>query len=215
MKRNVLFWSVALFAVSIIFVSCRKNPLHGLTAEESRIYITDKDSTTNFATFQTYSIVDSVAVISDNRLQGKALTNYDAQVLAAFKASMAQRGYTLVDAKSQPELGINVSRITNTYTGVISYPDYWGYYDSFYDPYYWGYPGYGYYPPAYSYGVYQIKEGGLSVELLDLKNAGTNGNKIKTVWTALARGTGVFNAGNANNVVGSFFEQSLYLKNSN
>src|SRR5207249_12244916 len=111
---------------------------------------------------------------------------------------------------SQPDLGINVSRITNTYTGVISYPDYWSYYGSYYDPYYWGYPGYGYYSP-YSYGVYQIKEGGLSVDMLDLKDASVNGNTIKPVWTALARGAGVFSITNAASQVQAFFSQSPYL----
>jgi hypothetical protein len=215
MKRKVLLWSMAVSAGVIIFSGCRKDPLSNLTADESRIYVTQRDSTISFTNFKTYSIVDSVAVITNNKLGGKMLTGYDLQVIAAIKAAMSQRGFTLVDTKSSPDLGINVSRITNTYTGVMSYPDYWGYYGSYYDPYYWGYGGYGYYPPVYSYGVYQIKEGGLSVEMLDLKDASRNNNTIKTVWTALARGTGVFNSSNATSEVSAFFTQSPYLKASN
>ncbi len=215
MKRKVLLWSLAACAGAIFFSSCRKDPLNNITAEESRIYITQQDSTTSFTNFKTYSVVDSVAVITNNTLERKMITNYDAQVITAIKAAMSQRGFILVDNKSVPDLGINVSRITNSYTGIMSYSDYWGYYGSYYDPYYWGYGGYGYYPPVYSYGVYQIKEGGLSVEMLDLKNAASNNNKIKTVWTALARGTGVFNSDNAATEVNAFFAQSPYLKTSN
>ena len=214
MKRGISAWNVALLSLTVFFASCAKEPLNNLTAEESRIYITNFDSTVNFTNFKTYSIVDSVAVINDNKLSGKSLSNYDAQVINSLKSAMQQRGFTLVARNAQPDLGMNVSRVINTYTGVINYPDYWDYYDSYYDPYYWGYPGYGYSSP-YSYGVYQIKEGGLSIDLLDLKDAQANGNKIKPVWTALARGTGVFNAANATGHVQAFFTQSPYLKNNN
>jgi hypothetical protein len=215
MKRGILLWSVALSALTVVFSSCRKDPVNNLTADESRIYITNHDSTANFSAYKTFSLVDSVSVISDNRLQGKSVTNYDVQLLSALKSAMQSRGYTLVDKNSHPDLGVNVARVTNTYTGVMSYPNYWDYYGSYYDPYYWGYSGYGYYPPYYSYGVYQITEGGLSVEVLDLKDASANGNKIKPVWTALARGTGVFNTANADSQVQAFFAQSPYLKTNN
>src|SRR5438105_518064 len=142
MKRKFLLWSAALSSLTVLFSSCSKEPLKNLTEEESRIYITNYDSTANFKNFKTYSIVDSVALIDNNTLKGKALTDYDAQVISALKSGMQERGFILVDKNSQPDLGINVSRITNTYTGVISYPDYWSYYGSYYDPYYWGYPGY-------------------------------------------------------------------------
>lgn len=214
MKRMVL-WSVALAACTLIFSSCSKDPLNNLTQEESRIYITNYDSTADFQRFKTFSIADSVAVIGNNRLEGKALTNYDAQVISALKAAMSERGFILVSKNANPDLGVNVSRVTNTYTGVMSYRDYWGYYNNFYDPFYWGYSGYGYFPPTYSYGVYQINEGGLSVDMLNLKDAAANGNRIKTVWTALARGKGVFNASNTGSQVQAFFNQSPYLKTIN
>lgn len=216
MKRQVLFLGAALSALTVLFSGCSKDPIKHLSADESRIYITNYDSTKDLSTFKTYSIADSAAVISNNRLQGKALTDYDAQVISALKSAMQQRGYVLVNKSAQPDLALNVSRISNTYSGVVSYPDYWSAYGSYYDPYYYGYPGYGYYAPSYySYGVYQIQEGGLSVDLLDLKDATANGNKIQPVWTALARGTGVFNTANAASQVQAFFAQSPYLKTNN
>ena len=214
MRKKDLLTAGVLVAGIALFSSCTKDPVNHLSADESRIYITNHDSATSFQSFKTYSIVDSAAVINNDRLESKALSPYDAQVIAAVKAAMQQKGYTLVSKTAKPDLGVNVSRITNTYTGVVSYPNYWDYYNSYYDPYYWGYGGYGYYAPS-SYGLYQINEGGLSVDMLDLKDATTNGNKIKTVWSALARGTGVFNTANAGVQVQAFFSQSPYLKASN
>lgn len=208
MKRVAVFASVP-FLLSMVFISCRKDVVKNLTEDEARIYITNFDSTANFRNYVTYSIVDSVAVISNERLTAREKTSYDQQVLDAIKTQMRQRGFTFVDRNSHPDLGINVSRITNTYTGVVSYRNYWNDYGSFYDPYYWGYGGYGYYSP-YSYGVYKVSEGALSIDALDLKN--TSNNRINTVWSALARGSGVFRSGNAASQVQALFDQSPYLK---
>jgi hypothetical protein len=210
MKRKVVAGLALVCAVAAS--SCRKDVVKNLSEDESRIYITNYDSTVIFQNFSTYSIVDSVAVISNDRLEAKAKTAFDAEVLAAIKTQMQQRGYTLVDKNAHPDLGINVSRITSSYTGVVSYPTYWDDYSSYYDPYYWGYGGYGYYSP-YSYGVYQVKDGALSIDALDLK--GASNNVIKTVWSALARGTGVFSTANAGTEVSAVFMQSPYLKKTN
>ncbi|MBE7172056.1 MAG: DUF4136 domain-containing protein [Williamsia sp.] len=212
-KRDFLTLGSLVF-IAAFLSSCTKDPLDHLNAEESRIYVTNYDSSARFTNYKTFSIVDSAAVISNDRLEGKVQTAYDLQIINAVKAAMQQRGFTLVSKTAQPDLGINVSRISNTYTGVVSYPNYWDYYGSYYDPYYWGYGGYGYYAPSY-YGLYQVNEAGLSVDMLDLKNATTNGNKIRTVWSALARGTGVFLDANAASEVGAFFSQSPYLKATN
>lgn len=124
---------------------------------------------------------------------------------------MQSNGYTLVNKNVNPDLGINVTRIYNTSTGVISYNNYYNNsYGGFYDPFYWGYGGYGYYSP-YSYATYSVKEGALSIDMLDLKNAAQK-NKIDLVWTGLIRGSGIFNANTAPQQVNTLFNQSSYLK---
>lgn len=214
MKKMILMTGIAGMA-ALSLTSCQKDPIENLSSEESRIYITNHDSTVNFSSFRTFSIADSVGVIEDNRGEGKELTAYDAQVIASIKAAMQDRGFVLVSRTENPDLGITVSRVYNNYTGVVSYPAYWDYYGSFYDPFYWGYGGYGYYSPIYYgptfYDFYQVSQGALTVDMLNLKDA-KNGNTIKPVWSALARGTGVFNTSNVNAQVGAFFQQSPYLK---
>jgi hypothetical protein len=188
--------------------SCSKDPLKNITDEESRIYITNRDSTVNFASYKTYSIVDSVSVIDNNRLTEKTVTGWDQQVLAAVRSAMEARGYTQVNHTQSPDLGINVSRLYNTTTHLVDLSDYWGGYGGYYDPYYWGYGGYGYDFPYY--GTYQSTEAALSIDMLDLKNASGNGT-IKGIWSGLIRGSGIFNSSSVESQVKALFDQSSYI----
>ena len=208
MKRGTLISSTIILFFAL--ASCTRDPLNNLTQDESRIYITNHDSNADFSSFQTFSVADSVAVIENGQLQGYDLTPYDAALINALKNKMVAQPYTLVTKSNAPDLGITVSSITNTSTGIISYNDYTGDYYGYWDPYYWGYPGSSYYFPTY-YGVYNISEGALSVDMFDLKDASTN-NQIKNVWTALIRGSGIFNSSNIDKHVETLFAQSTYLK---
>lgn len=202
------------FLILMAFSSCRKDPLKNLSNDESRIYISNYDTTAHFEAYQTFSIEDSVNVIRDNQSLGKQLGPFETNVIDAIRQAMKGRGYSEVDKSAKPDLAMNVSRVTNTSTGIFSYPDYWGSYGSFYDPYYWGYAGYGYYAP-YMIGVYTIQTGGLEIDMLDLQHAAANGNKIGVVWTGLARGEAVFDSANAAAEVNALFDQSPYLKANN
>ena len=190
MKR-IFLMLIGLTGFSIILTSCTKDPVNNLTADESRIYITDHDSSVNFSNYKTYSISDSVAVI-ENGKSSHDLTDAGQAYIDAVKKYLDQAGYQMVSRNDNPDLGVDVNHIINTFTGVISYGDYWDDYGGYWDPYYWGYPGYGYYIP-YAYSVYQVSEGAVSLDILDLKNASTD-HKINVVWTGLIRGSGVFNA---------------------
>ena len=208
MKRVILLL-LGLAGLSVIYTGCAKQPLNYLSSDDSRIYITDHDSTVNFSNFKTFSISDSVAVINNGKATHQ-LTDVDQAYINAVKKYMEQSGYVLTTKNSNPDVGVNVNHIINTATGVISYGDYWDYYGGYWDPYYWGYPGYGYYVP-YGYSIYQIKEGAISVDILDLKDAAAN-NKINVVWTGLIRGSGIFTTAVADSQVQALFNQSPYLK---
>jgi len=192
--------------------SCRKDPLNNLTNDESRIYISNYDTTANFSNYATFSIADSVDVIENNQLTGRERSSFDSTVLTTIGSILQQRGYQKVSRESSPDLAIAVSRVYNTSTGVFSYGDYWDYYGGYWDPYYWGYGGFGYYPPYYDVGVYSITNGGLEIDALDLKNASAHGNKITAIWTGLARGEQAFHAANAATEVQALFDQSAYFK---
>ncbi|MFI5193407.1 MAG: DUF4136 domain-containing protein [Chitinophagales bacterium] len=213
------FKNFTAFAVLGLFLlvalnSCKKDPLNNLSSNDSRIYITNYDTAANFESYQTFSIEDSVNVIVNDQSLGNQLNTYDSTVISEVARMMKGRGYSLLDKSGKPDLAVNVSRVTNTSTGIISYPDYWDGYGGFYDPYYWGYPGYGYYAP-YIIGAYTIRDGGLEIDILDLKNATSQGNKIQALWSGLARGAAVFNPANASAEVDTLFSQSPYLKSNN
>lgn len=194
--------------------SCRKEPLNNLTQEESRIYITNYDKNANFTTYKTFSIVDSVAVITNRGDHQKALTSYDQKLIATVTKSFQDRGYTLVAKTASPDLAVNLSRIDNTYSSVIiGGPGYWAGYPGYWDLGYWGYPGWGYYFPPY-YGVFSYNERAVSIDLLDLKNATPKAggqNQITTIWNAMLRGSGVWTGANIDSMIAAVFTQSPYL----
>lgn len=212
--RSTYLLLAGLVAVAAIGSSCNKDPLDHISQEESRIYITNFDSTVftynGKSPYKTYTISDSVAVI-DNGKASKESSAVDQAYIAAVKKYMQQAGYQLVDRNANPDAAVNVNRIYNTSSGVISYGNYWDYYGGYWDPYYWGYGGFGYGIPYYGYSVYQITEGAMSVDLLDLKNAPTK-KEINIVWTGLIRGSGIFNTSVADAQIKALFDQSPYLK---
>jgi hypothetical protein len=202
--------AVMLGIISIGWLSCTKEPLKNMTNEDSRIYITNHDNTVTFSQFSTFSISDSVAVISNNQLEDRSATDVDRAFIEAVKANLTQRGFVQVGRDQQPDLGVTVSRIYNTYTGLMEYQDYYGGYNDYYDPFYWGYPGGSYYAPTY-YGTYQVTEGAMNIDILNLKEAAAT-NQIRVIWSGLIRGSGIFNAQTAGRQVAALFEQSPYLQ---
>jgi hypothetical protein len=212
MKRTMLLFSAVAAAIAIIsFSSCRKDPLKDMTNEESRIYITNHDSNANFSSYGTFSIVDSVAVLSSRSDSAKkALTDYDKKLIASVTAALQQRGYTLVDKAAKPDLGVNLTRIDNSYTNISWNPGWYGGI-GYWDPGYWGYPGGGWFWPSY-YTVYQVNEKQTAIDIFDLKNP--KDNKLTAVWNALWRGSGVWNINNVDSMVQASFAQSPYLTKS-
>lgn len=203
-------WTMLCLVGLSIVSSCTKEPLRNLTEEESRIYITNRDKSTNFSNFKTYSISDSVYLIDNNKLAGFESRGVDLQTLSAVRAALESRGYLRVNRTASPDIGINVSRLYNTSTSLVNLDQYWGGYGGYYDPFYWGYGGFGYgYPSAY--GLVQSTEAMISVDILDLKNAPAN-QSIRVVWNGLIRGSGIFSTDAVTTGVKALFEQSPYIR---
>lgn len=208
MKR--IGWALLTATVLITASSCTKDPIKNLTAEESRIYITNRDNTADFKVYKTYSIPDSVYVIDNNSMRGGQASATDLEALAAVRSQMESRGYVRVNRNQSPDLGVNVSRLYNTSTNLVDLGNYWGGYGGYYDPFYWGYGGYGYgYPSAYAY--VESTEAMLSVDVLDLKNAAAN-NRINVIWNGLIRGSGIFTSTALTTGIKALYEQSPYLR---
>ncbi len=200
MLKKTCLWVVCLSAT---LFSCSKDPLSGLSDSDSQIFVTNHDNQANFKLYKTFSVVDSVQVVEDN-YSGTGLTSLDRAMLIRIIDNMEKLGYKYVLASAKPDVGINLARITNTSLNVVSQPI---------SPY-WGYGGgYGYgYPNYYTY--YQTSESYWSMSMIDLKNPDTVNNKIKVIWNAQIRGSGLGNDSFVSQMVDSVFGQSSYLKNN-
>lgn len=199
---KVKFQALILGAlVAVMAAACAPNPLEDLTVEETQVFITNYEPTTNFGSYQTFSLADSVYVIQNQRT-GVSTTSQDFQVLDRVSSTLTQRGYKKVTREAKPDLGVNIARISETQTGVVSNFNPWNSY--------WGFGGGGfYYPPTYSF--YQTTETYWYMEIVDLKNALT-GQQPKVVWNAQIRGNGIFDAASLTSLMDKVFTQSAYLK---
>ena len=65
MQRTIRLMLLSIITIAALS-SCTKDPLDNMTEEESRIYITNRDSTVSFSSYKTYSIADSVTLIDNN-----------------------------------------------------------------------------------------------------------------------------------------------------
>lgn len=204
------FLSVGILALGMLLTQCAKEPTDHLTREESRIYVTNYDTTVNFNQYKTFRIADSVANIDNNQLASKTRTELNAQMIDHVKAALIERGYVPVGPGDAPDLGVTISTITNTSSYLVDYSMYDRYYGGYWDPYQWGYPGYSYYFP--SYGIYQSDETALSIDIIDVKNASQNGNRLEAVWSGLIRGSGIFSTTTIGSQLDALFQQSPYLK---
>ncbi len=208
MKRR---WLLFVPVLGLILSNCTKDPLKDMTQEESQIYVTNYDTTVSFSNYKTFRIADSIAIIENDRLQGRERTSQDAQFIDAIALALQQKGFTRVASGGNADLGVTVSAITNTSTQLVSYRDYGNFYGNYWDPFYWDYPGYSFYAPTY-YGVYETGETALAIDMVDLKNVATN-NQLRVIWSGLIRGSGIFSGQNINEQVNALFSQSSYLQN--
>ena len=113
--------SLAFLALLSFYLnSCVKDPVKNLTEDESRIYVTNYDTTVSFSSYKTFKIADSIAIITNNRLEGRDRTQIDAQFIDATIAGLQQRGYVRVANDQTADLAVTLSAITNTNTQLVS-----------------------------------------------------------------------------------------------
>ena len=180
MKSN--YWLLFICCVSL--AACRKVPDTGKLSV-SFVVQTSKEPTANFSSYKTYYISDTIALRTTDP-NDTLWTDADAKRLVdAVKSNMGARGYTFVgDPHAGLDLGLGLTAVKDLNLGVI-YPGWWwGYWGGCY----WGYCGYPPYYPWYGGGiVYSVPTGTLILDMIDLKNAGTDG-KLTVPWGSVMSG---------------------------
>jgi hypothetical protein len=192
--------SLVIIATIIGLSSCTKDPINDLSTEESLVYITNRDTKADYTKYKTFSVVDSVTVIENNRSK-PALMEIDKDVLMRIITNMKNLGYTQVTPAQKPDIGINVAWVTNSQLNITSMPSYWGGF---------GY-GYGFGFPNY-YQYYETSESYWHVSMLDFLNPNTVDKTYNVVWDAQIRGSGIGSREFVSTMIDSIYAQSAYLK---
>jgi hypothetical protein len=192
--------SILIIATILSLSSCTKDPVNDLSTEESLVYITNRDTQADYKTYKTFSVVDSVLIMENNRT-GTALTELDRDVLTRIITNMKNLGYVQVTPAQKPDIGINVAWVTNSQLNVTTMPSYWGGF---------GY-GYGYGYPSY-YQYYETSESYWKISMLDFLNPNTVDKTYRVVWDAQIRGSGIGSREFVSTMIDSIYAQSGYLK---
>jgi hypothetical protein len=198
----ILFGAIA---AGLLLLSCSNDPLSDLTYEDSQVFFTNRDRDINFKDYKSFSIVDSVYVIS-NQGEGKSLSEQDRSMLTRLIHNMQQLGYQYVGPADNPDVGLSVELVDNRYLNLVQVPmgGYWG-------SYWGGYGGWGMGMPSY-YSYQQVQELYWTVNMLDLKNPDTTNQKLRVIWNAQIRGEGLYQNNLIPRMVDNLFAQSTYLK---
>ncbi|WP_128546063.1 DUF4136 domain-containing protein [Larkinella soli] len=205
---KILLWVVVSAGMGSGISSCRPDPLADLTAEDSQVFITNYDRSVNFANYRTFSLPDSVVVVSNNQ-EGTSASALELRFLDRLAQTLTSRGYQRVARSTNPDIGVAVIRISNQYVGVTTSP---------FSPYYldyWGFGGYGFnYYPSYPnyYSFYQVSDDYWMIQMVDLRNRNTSDCQLNVIWQAEIRGSGIFDDASLDNLLSSVFSQSTYLR---
>lgn len=206
MNQLLKHGGIGLLLVFITFFSaCSDDPIADLTYEETQVFLTNRDKQIDFRNYKTFSIVDSVYVIS-NQGEGTSLSETDYTLLNRVIQNMRQLGYQYVGSDDNPDIGITVQIVDNRYLNLVQVPigGYWG-------GYWGGYGGWGYGMPSY-YTYQQVQELYWIFNMLDLKNPDTVNQKINIIWSAQIHGQGLYEVSLVPAMIDRLFEQAPYLK---
>ena len=200
----------ALLVAPLLFSGCY--PEKPGSISEYDIVYTDRSPSFDFKAANTYSLPDSIVLITGDLAEGDTPTMvkplYADQILDRIRQNMNSRGWTEVAVSADPDVRLLPSAIKTKNVNVYSYyGGYWGWYYPYYG---WGWYYPGYYPTYTSY-----TSGTLVLQMTDPNNISA-ANNIPVVWIAVLDG---LLEGSTTNVltrmltnVDQAFAQSDYLK---
>jgi Domain of unknown function (DUF4136) len=197
----------------LALISCKKTP--DLSRLSSAFVVqTNRDINTNFSSFTTYYIADTIYYVSSEASSPSYITGPAAvAIIGEIKNQMNSRGYTFSPKPQRPDILLDAVAVRQVNTGVILPPGWW-----------WGLPGgpvicdfwgcwpvWNPLPPQ----TFQYSIGDFIIEFYDVKNAPNTG-KLQYAW--LAHLSGVLSSTDNTNVnrtitgVQEAFAQSTYIQ---
>lgn len=203
MLKNRLrrLWSVAVVSAILALGGCY--PQGATYVDELDMTVTVKNNEVNYDDYMTFYIHDTVALVSNND-DDEILDMDDAKFLVdEFRMRMLELGWQEVTTPQTdtPDVAILMTVLENVTTNIIGGGWGWGGWYGWGG--WWGYPCCGYYPgyPGYCCytSIYQYTTGSLIIEMLDVKNAEDQGDKV-LVPVAWHGGLNGYAEGSQNNI---------------
>ena len=206
MKKFSIAALVAVCALSI--VSCQKDPDTDKLDNGYLVY-TNYDSGTDFRTFDTFHVIDSILII-DNSEKTTYWNNANSdKVVNAFAMQLEGAGSQPAASVDDADVVLQLSYINTTYyfTAFGNGP-WWNSY-----PGYWNWGGWGWYYP-YSFS-YSYSTGSIIGELVDTNSPTVLNDKLTVVWNSYI--CGLLNGNNLSltrtmDAIAQAFKQSPYMK---
>lgn len=175
-----------LLPILLLTPSCEKYP--GISGENTSQLVcwTDYDTTADFTQYKTFTIVDSIGVITSLGKAQKEKNHRSEVIRKKVISCMEDIGY--VYSPDQYDLFVSMTEIEQTNIS-ISYDPYMYFWNS-YDPWGWGYYyGYPYYPQYYISSAYSTQT--FSIQIGDKKNEYVTEDGIavlRAVWSSAIKG---------------------------
>ena len=170
---------------------------------------TNYDSGTDFNTFETFYVIDSILIIDNNDKPVYWSNSNSQKIVDAYIAKLQSVGYIAVNDENNADLVLQLSYINNTYYFTSFGPGPW--WNSY--PGYWNWGGWGWYYP-YTF-TYSYSTGSIIAELVNAMTPSMQSNKLTVVWNSYI--SGILNGNNLSlsrtmNAIEQAFAQSPYLK---
>jgi hypothetical protein len=177
--------ALVLAVLALGIASCV--PDYGLGVADYRTVVTLRDSSTDFTTYRTYFLRDSVFHILMDGDDDDITRKYDQRLIDGVAGNLAAYGWIRVYDSTQglPDAVVKISVTRNITSGY--YWDYW--YGGWYPWYGWGWGWYyPYYPPG-SWNTYSYSTGSLIVEMDKIKRRATSDTlDLQPIWIGSSNG---------------------------
>lgn len=204
MKKSAIF---TLIVACLFTTACEKDPDTDKLDNDYLVY-TNYDKNTDFKAIETFHVIDSILIISDEAKPGYWRNNTSQTIINAYATHLKDEGYLMVNNSDDADMVLQLSYISNTYYfNNYGAGPWWNSY-----PGYWDWGGWGWYYP-YSF-IYSYSTGSIIGELVSTTPDAGQKDKLTVIWNSYI--CGLLNGSSLSlsrtmNAINQAFIQSPYL----
>lgn len=204
--KKILFFNMLALCL-LCTTSCEKDPDTDKLDNDYLVY-TNYDKGTDFSNFETFHVIDSILIISNETKPSYWKNNNSQTIIQAYSQNLKDRGYISVSNNENADMVLQISYISNTYYFNNYGPGAW--WNSY--PGYWNWGGWGWYYP-FNF-VYSYSTGSIIAELVNTIPSTIEKDKLTVIWNSYI--CGLLNGNSLSlsrtlNGINQAFDQSPYL----